>query len=180
MRIEEFRIEPKVEIPQGPVFEPNIIGIPPSDIIGVEYPPLLAEMRRGRRFVAHTLNDAFNAGLIQFVNFGVYVEVPRERRDGAIVQQTFEIEQLTTTLSWTENDERRTPRGRIDLAKSLIENVINTHEVWLEQLLRGSERLLLSERFHYLLGPLVQPLHDAVRLRNIYTAYCKVTPYVET
>lgn len=128
-----------------------------EQIVAVSYPAVLAEMRRPEnQWVENAaLNFLEKNGFIKRVSFGQRtIEVPVDYRANpeagvlatdqdtfsllkteVITSATYPVAQISVYVTWTMGDEASRPQEneKIDFARSLMENAINTHDDLIEQ-----------------------------------------------
>lgn len=151
-----------------------------ADICAVSYPAVLADMRRGNLWASPVLNSMTAEGRIKIMPLAASVEKVFDGPNG-IYRKIYDVKQLNCPVAWTVEDEARNPTEnmKIDLVATMLENVVNSHEYMIEEMLEGHVlivsqhyRLEKSNTYETMMGyPERQiPAHYFLT----YTAFCKI------
>lgn len=129
---------------------PAPISTDPSlgQIIEVAFEAAKNALLKGRNFMADELNDPDN---VRLQPIGPVLVLPT-MGPSDIQERHFDVQELSIPLVWTDLDDRYL-KDKAQIAKSMIENALMSHDDHLIDEYLPDHRLVISKEYHYNLGP---------------------------
>jgi hypothetical protein len=156
---------------EKPAPKPPKKGLTIAGILTVAYPAVLADFRKGNKWIDPELNRRQEEGLILRRFLGHTVEVPVHLGNGNFSSNQYPVQEISVPLVWNDRDEAEanTANKKISLVSQLLKNGLYAHDdLLLENM--GKHLMVVSKEYVYGLSKVYRLEAENAFVVKIYTA----------